>query len=67
MENLHAVMFMLSKLHLDKLKLLRKTYQDALELNGGGFHTRVKYNDKEHVGLINTMYINYLKRLRVKM
>lgn len=64
MENIHAVMFMLSKLHLDKLKLLRKTYQDALELNGGGFHTRVKYNDKEHVGLINTMYINLPKEIK---
>lgn len=64
MENLHAVMFMLSKLHLDKLKLLRKNYQDALELNGGGFHTRVKYNDKEHVGLINTMYINLPKDIK---
>lgn len=64
MENLHAVMFMLSKLHLDKLKLLRKTYQDALELNGGGFHTRVKYNDKEHVGLINTLYINSPKEIK---
>lgn len=64
MENLHAVMFMLSKLHLDKLKLLRKTYQDALELNGGGFHTRVKYNDKEYVGLINTMYINLPKEIK---
>ena len=64
MENLHAVMFMLSKLHLDKLKLLRKTYQDVLELNGGGFHTRVKYNDKEHVGLINTMYINLPKEIK---
>ena len=64
MENLHAVMFMLSKLHLDKLKLLRKTYQDALELNGGGFHTRVKYNDKEHVGLINTLYINLPKEIK---
>lgn len=63
-ENIHAVMFMLSKLHLDKLKLLRKTYQDALELNGGGFHTRVKYNDKEHVGLINTMYINLPKEIK---
>lgn len=63
-ENIHAVMFMLSKLHLDKLKLLRKTYQDALELNGGGFHTRVKYNDKEHVGLINTMYINLPKDIK---
>ena len=64
MENLHAVMFMLSKLHLDKLKLLRKTYQDALELNGGGFHTRVKYNDKEYVGLINTLYINLPKEIK---
>lgn len=64
MENLHAVMFMLSKLHLDKLKTLRKIYQDALELNGGGFHTRVKYNDKEHVGLINTMYINLPKEIK---
>lgn len=64
MENLHAVMFMLSKLHLDKLKLLRKTYQDALELNDGGFHTRVKYNDKEHVGLINTLYINLPKEIK---
>jgi hypothetical protein len=64
MENLHAVMFMLSKLHLDKLKTLRKTYQDVLELNGGGFHTRVKYNDKEHVGLINTMYINLPKEIK---
>lgn len=64
MENLHAVMFMLSKLHLDKLKTLRKTYQDALELNGGGFHTRVKYNDKEHVGLINTLYINLPKEIK---
>lgn len=64
MENLHAVMFMLSKLHLDKLKLLRKTYQDVLELNGGGFHTRVKYNDKEYVGLINTMYINLPKEIK---
>lgn len=64
MENLHAVMFMLSKLHLDKLKLLRKTYQDALELNGGGFHTRVKYNDTAYVGLINTMYINLPKEIK---
>lgn len=64
MENLHAVMFMLSKLHLDKLKLLRKTYQDALELNGGGFHTRVKYNDKEYVGLINTLYITLPKEIK---
>lgn len=64
MENLHAVMFMLAKLHLDKLKLLRKTYQDVLELNGGGFHTRVKYNDKEHVGLINTLYINLPKEIK---
>lgn len=63
-ENIHAVMFMLSKLHLDKLKLLRKTYQDALELNGGGFHTRVKYNDKEYVGLINTLYINLPKEIK---
>lgn len=66
MENLHAVMFMLAKLHLDKLKLLRKTYQDVLELNGGGFHTRVKYNDKEHVGLINTLYINLPKEIKVE-
>lgn len=66
MENIHAVMFMLSKLHLDKLKLLRKTYQDALELNGGGFHTRVKYNDKRDVGLINTMYINLPKEIKIE-
>ena len=66
MENLHAVMFMLAKLHLDKLKLLRKTYQDVLELNGGGFHTRVKYNDKEHVGLINTLYINLPKEIKIE-
>lgn len=64
MENLHAVMFMLSKLHLDKLKTLRKTYQDGLELNGGGFHTRVKYNDRECVGLINTLYINLPKEIK---
>lgn len=63
-ENIHAVMFMLSKLHLDKLKLLRKTYQDALELNGGGFHTRVKYNDNRDVGLINTLYINLPKEIK---
>lgn len=66
MENLHAVMFMLSKLHLDKLKLLRKIYQDALELSGGGFHTRVKYNDKRDVGLINTMYINLPKEIKIE-
>lgn len=63
-ENIHAVMFMLSKLHLDKLKLLRKTYQDALELNGGGFHTRVKYNDNRDVGLIDTLYINLPKEIK---
>lgn len=63
-ENIHAVMFMLSKLHLDKLKTLRKTYQDELELNGGGFHSRVKYNDKEYVGLINTLYINLPKEIK---
>ena len=66
MENLHAVMFMLSKLHLDKLKLLRKTYQDALELNGGGFHTRVKYNDTRDVALINTLYVNLPKEIKTE-
>nr|DAM76904.1 MAG TPA: hypothetical protein [Caudoviricetes sp.] len=63
MENIHAVMFMLSKLHLDKLKLLRKTYQDALELNSN-WHTRVKYNDNRDVGLINTLYINLPKEIK---
>lgn len=63
MENLHAVMFMLSKLHLDKLELLRKTYQDALELNSN-WHTRVKYNDNRDVGLINTLYINLPKEIK---
>lgn len=63
MENLHAVMFMLAKLHLDKLKTLRKIYQDALELNSN-WHTRVKYNDNRDVGLINTMYINLPKEIK---
>lgn len=63
MENLHAVMFMLAKLHLDKLKTLRKIYQDALELNSN-WHTRVKYNDNRDVGLINTLYINLPKEIK---
>lgn len=64
MENLHAVMFMLSKLHLDKLKLLRKTYQDALELVSSGYQTHVRYNDTRDVGLINTLYINLPKEIK---
>ena len=63
MENLHAVMFMLAKLHLDKLKLLRKTYQDSLEL-ASNWKSRVKYNDKRDVALINTMYINLPKEIK---
>lgn len=64
MENLHAVMFMLSKLHLDKLKTLRKTYQDALESVSNGYQTRVRYNDTRDVWLINTMYINLPKEIK---
>lgn len=63
MENLHAVMFMLSKLHLDKLKTLRKTYQDSLEL-ASNWESRVKYNDKRDVALINTLYINLPKEIK---
>ena len=63
MENLHAVMFMLSKLHLDKLKTLRKTYQDELESVSNGYQTRVRYNDTRDVGLINTLYINLPKEI----
>lgn len=64
MENLHAVMFMLSKLHLDKLKTLRKTYQDELEIVSNGYQTRVRYNDTRDVGLINTLYINLPKEIK---
>lgn len=64
MDNLHAVMFMLAKLHLDKLKLLRKTYQDALELVSGGYQTHVRYNDTRDVGLVNTLYINLPKEIK---
>lgn len=64
MENLHAVMFMLAKLHLDKLKLLRKTYQDALESVSNGYQTRVLYNDTRDVGLVNTLYINLPKEIK---
>lgn len=63
-ENLHAVMFMLSKLHLDKLKLLRKIYQDELESVSNGYQTRVRYNDTRDVGLINTLYINLPKEIK---
>lgn len=63
MENLHAVMFMLSKLHLDKLKTLRKTYQDELESVSNGYH-HVRYNDTRGVGLINTLYINLPKEIK---
>lgn len=64
MENLHAVMFMLSKLHLDKLKTLRKTYQDELESVSNGYQTHVRYNDTRDVGLINTLYINLPKEIK---
>lgn len=64
MENLHAVMFMLSKLHLDKLKTLRKIYQDELESVSNGYQTRVLYNDTRDVGLINTLYINLPKEIK---
>lgn len=64
MENLHAVMFMLSKLHLDKLKTLRKTYQDELESVSSGYQTHVRYNDTRDVGLINTLYINLPKEIK---
>ena len=64
MENLHAVMFMLSKLHLDKLKLLRKIYQDELESVSNGYQTHVRYNDTRDVGLINTLYINLPKEIK---
>lgn len=64
MENLHAVMFMLSKLHLDKLKTLRKIYQDELESVSNGYHIRVRYNDTRDVGLINTLYINLPKEIK---
>lgn len=63
-ENIHAVMFMLSKLHLDKLKTLRKIYQDELESVSNGYHIRVRYNDTRDVGLINTMYINLPKEIK---
>ena len=65
MENLHAVMFMLSKLHLDKLKLLRKTYQDSLEL-ASNWKSHVKYNDTRDVALINTLYVNLPKEIKVE-
>lgn len=64
MENLHAVMFMLAKLHLDKLKTLRKTYQDELESVSNGYHIRVRYNDTRDVGLVNTLYINLPKEIK---
>lgn len=63
-ENIHAVMFMLSKLHLDKLKTLRKIYQDELESVSNGYHIRVRYNDTRDVGLINTLYINLPKEIK---
>lgn len=63
-ENIHAVMFMLSKLHLDKLKTLRKTYQDELESVINGYQTHVRYNDTRDVGLINTLYINLPKEIK---
>lgn len=63
-ENIHAVMFMLSKLHLDKLKTLRKTYQDELESVSNGYQTHVRYNDTRDVGLINTLYINLPKEIK---
>ena len=63
-ENIHAVMFMLSKLHLDKLKTLRKTYQDELESVSSGYQTHVSYNDTRDVGLINTLYINLPKEIK---
>lgn len=64
MENIHAVMFMLSKLHLDKLKTLRKIYQDELESVSNGYQTHVRYNDTRDVGLINTLYINLPKEIK---
>lgn len=64
MENLHAVMFMLAKLHLDKLKTLRKIYQDELESVSNGYQTHVRYNDTRDVGLINTLYINLPKEIK---
>lgn len=64
MENLHAVMFMLSKLHLDKLKTLRKIYQDELESVSNGYQTHVRYNDTRDVGLINTLYVNLPKEIK---
>ena len=63
-ENIHAVMFMLSKLHLDKLKTLRKIYQDELESVSNGYQTHVRYNDTRDVGLINTLYINLPKEIK---
>lgn len=63
-ENIHAVMFMLSKLHLDKLKTLRKIYQDELESVNNGYQTHVRYNDTRDVGLINTLYINLPKEIK---
>ena len=65
MENIHAVMFMLSKLHLDKLKTLRKIYQDALE-HVSNWQTRVKYNDTRDVALINTLYVNLPKEIKTE-
>ena len=65
-ENIHAVMFMLSKLHLDKLKTLRKIYQDELESVSNGYQTHVRYNDTRDVGLINTMYINLPKEIKIE-
>lgn len=65
MENIHAVMFMLSKLHLDKLKALRKIYQDALE-HVSNWQTRVKYNDTRDVALINTLYVNLPKEIKTE-
>ena len=63
-ENIHDVMFMLSKLHLDKLKTLRKIYQDELESVSNGYQTHVRYNDMRDVGLINTLYINLPKEIK---
>ena len=63
-ENIHVVMFMLSKLRLDKLKTLRKIYQDELEGVSNGYQTHVRYNDTRDVGLINTLYINLPKEIK---
>lgn len=56
-ENIHAIMFMLAKLYLDKFKILRKTYLDSVQMINN-LQTRVIYNDTVYAGLLNILYIN---------